>query len=91
MISTRVDNTKRMAAGSKVKIDLVNNRLSRVFEINRDKAADRACSLIKKSARLAEISILGILGNLRNLDGRNLAVIIKMIENCSDQNLISRR
>ena len=91
MISTRVDNTKRMAAGSKVKIDLVNNRPGRILEINSDEAADRACSLIKKSARLAEIFILGILGNLCNLDGRNLAVIIKMIKNRSDKHLISRR
>ena len=91
MISTRVDNTKRMATGSKVKIDLVNNRPGRILEINSDEAADRACSLIKKSSRLAEIFILGILGNLRNLDGRNLAVIIKMIKNRSDKHLISRR
>ena len=91
MISAGVDNAKCMSAGSKIKIDLIYNRLSRVFEINRDKAADGACSLIKKSARLAEIFILGLLGNFCNLNGRNLAVVIKMVEYRSDKHLVSRR
>ena len=91
MISAGVNNAKGVSAGCKIKIDLIDNGIRRILEINCNKAADRACRLIKKSAGLAEVLVLGILSNLRNLDRRNLAVIVKMIKNCSDQNLVSRR
>ena len=91
VISAGINNAKSVTAGSKVEIDLFDYRLRRILEIYRYKAADRACRLIEKSARLAEKFILGILSNLCKLHGSNLAVVIKVVENRAHKYLICRR
>ena len=51
----------------KVNRDLLDNRIGLVEEVDIYKSADCTCHLIHQSAWLAEVNILCILSDLRNI------------------------
>ena len=91
MVAADIHDAQRIAGRGKIEIELFDHRLFGVGKVDGDDAADRGSHLIEQSARLAEIDIFGILGDLGDVLGRHLAVVAQMAQNDADEHFKRRR
>ena len=90
VIRTRVDDTERVSGARKVEIQLLDHGRGGVCKINEHHAAHARRGLVHQPAGLAEVDILGILSDLRDLHGGKPLIKEQCITNRPNQNLKGR-
>ena len=80
-------NAQADAGSSEVADMLVNNRLSWISKINKDKTAYRGNHLVHQTAVLAKILVLSELAHLGNIHRTYSTLVVMNIQNCANQHL----
>ena len=87
MIRAGIERAERVAAVRKIERRLPDGGVRRVGKIDEDQPADAGGHLIHEAAGLAEIDVLGILADLRDLDGGAFFIEKQLVADRADQNL----
>ena len=87
VIRAGIERAERVAAVRKIERRLPDGGVRRVGKIDEDQPADAGGHLIHEAAGLAEIDVLGILADLRDLDGGAFFIEKQLVADRADQNL----
>ena len=91
VVRAGIEDAGRIAAVGKVKFHTLDQRRLRIGKVDEDQPADARGRLVHQAAGLAEIDILRVLADLRDLDRGQLPVKKQLVQNRADQHLERRR
>lgn len=86
-----IEDAGRIAAVGKVKFHTLDQRRLGIGKVDEDQPADARGRLVHQAAGLAEIDVLRVLADLRDLDRGQLPVKKQLVQNRADQHLERRR
>ena len=88
---SRIYNHQAVILRAEIKINLLHNRRFRIFKIDRNQTADRACHLIEQTRRLVPELVFCIFSDVGVGDNIHLSLVKHRISHRADQHLIGSR
>ena len=91
VVAAHVHDAQGVTGSRKVHVHLLNDGISRIGKVDGDDVTHGGGHLIHQTAGLAEVHVLGVLGDLGDLHGADLALVVQVAQNDTDKYLESGR